>query len=255
MNWRASLALMMVATMISPVVAGFTIYAPGSGVTPTAPGAFGVPGVSVVVPLYMVGTGFTMTCDTQVQFDTSALQLVNLDTDVSAGLINSTWSVSAYAPGAPGVVNIAGFGEDGISDPSGSVLNIRFRILPTAPAGPWNISLAAFNNTHFTYVSGHIATAFPGDADLNGTVNGADLNIVLSDYNQTFDISGGSFTAWPMGDFDQNGLVNGADLNVVLSNYNMTAPGVAATPEPGMLAMLAIGTLAMLAWKGWRRRR
>jgi hypothetical protein len=255
MNWRASLALMMVATMISPAVAGFTIYAPGSGVTPIAPGAFGVPSASVVVPLYMVGTGFTMTCDTQVQFDTSALQIVNLDTDVSPGLINSTWSVSAYAPGTPGVVNIAGFGEDGITNPSGSVLNIRFQILPTAPAGPWNIGLAAFDSTHFTYVSGHIATAFPGDADLNGTVNGADLNIVLSDYNQAFDISACSYAAWTKGDFDQNGLVNGADLNVVLSNYNMIAPGVAATPEPGTLGMLALAIVARLAWKGWRRQR
>ena len=52
-----------------------------------------------------------------------------------------------------------------------------------------------------------------GDADLNGTVNGADLNTVLSNYNQTG-------MTWCQGDFNGDGTVNGADLNTVLSNYN-----------------------------------
>ena len=52
-----------------------------------------------------------------------------------------------------------------------------------------------------------------GDADLNGTVNGADLNTVLSDFNKTG-------MSWTQGDFDDNGTVNGADLNNVLSNFD-----------------------------------
>ena len=52
-----------------------------------------------------------------------------------------------------------------------------------------------------------------GDADLNGTVNGADLNTVLSNYNKTG-------MSWSQGDFNYDGTVNGADLNTVLSNYN-----------------------------------
>ena len=55
----------------------------------------------------------------------------------------------------------------------------------------------------------------PGDANLDGTVNGADLNIVLSNYNQTG-------MNWVTGDFNGDGTVNGADLNIVLSNYNQT---------------------------------
>jgi autotransporter-associated beta strand protein len=52
-----------------------------------------------------------------------------------------------------------------------------------------------------------------GDANLDGTVNGADLIIVLSNYNQTG-------MTWAQGDFNGDGTVNGADLIMVLSNYN-----------------------------------
>ncbi len=46
-----------------------------------------------------------------------------------------------------------------------------------------------------------------GDANLDGTVNGADLNTVLSNYNKT-----GMY--WAQGDFNYDGTVNGADLNI-----------------------------------------
>ena len=87
-----------------------------------------------------------------------------------------------------------------------------------------------------------------GDADLNGTVNGADLNTVLSNYNKTG-------MGWTDGDFDGNGTVNGADLNIVLSNYNQSAGVTAAVPEPGTLGMLALGAVGVLAWNGWRKRK
>ena len=57
----------------------------------------------------------------------------------------------------------------------------------------------------------------PGDATMDGIVNGADLNAVLSGYNKTG-------LPWAHGDFYGNGTVNGADLNVVLSNYNESLP-------------------------------
>ena len=87
-----------------------------------------------------------------------------------------------------------------------------------------------------------------GDTDLSGTVTGADLNTVLSNYNKT-----GMY--WAQGDFNYDGTVNGSDLNMVLSNYNQSVSVGAAVPEPGTLGMLALGAIGVLAWKGWRKRK
>ena len=86
-----------------------------------------------------------------------------------------------------------------------------------------------------------------GDADLDGTVNGADLNTVLSNYNKT-----GKY--WSQGDFNYDGTVNGADLNMVLSNYNQTVSVGAAVPEPSTLLLAAAGLLGLLAY-AWRKRK
>jgi uncharacterized repeat protein (TIGR03803 family) len=73
----------------------------------------------------------------------------------------------------------------------------------------------------------------PGDANGDGTVNGADLNTVLSNYNQSgMDLA--------HGDFNGDGTVNGADLNTVLSNYNQSAAATAAVPEPTSPILLGI---------------
>ena len=82
-----------------------------------------------------------------------------------------------------------------------------------------------------------VAYALYGDSNLDGTVNGADLNTVLSNYNKTGDY-------WYQGDFNYDGTVNGADLNTVLSNYNQSLSVGAAVPEPSTLGMLTLGVLA-----------
>jgi hypothetical protein len=92
-----------------------------------------------------------------------------------------------------------------------------------------------------------------GDANGDGSVDQADLVIVLNNYNQGF-----LSDAWSHGDFNGDGDVNGADLNVVLSNYNSqtsTSGNVTATvPEPATLLLLVTGLLGLLAY-GWRKRR
>jgi len=69
-----------------------------------------------------------------------------------------------------------------------------------------------------------LTPALTGDANLDGTVNGGDLNTVLAHYNQTG-------MTWAQGDFDDNGTVNGGDLNTVLANYNRHLDVGAAVPE------------------------
>ena len=87
----------------------------------------------------------------------------------------------------------------------------------------------------------------PGDANGDGTVNGADLNIVLSNYNKTG-------MTWAQGDFDGNGTVNGADLNTVLSNYNQFLGVSTAVPEASSLLLAAAGLTGLLAFT-WRKRK
>ena len=61
-----------------------------------------------------------------------------------------------------------------------------------------------------------LTPALPGDANLDGSVDGTDLNTVLSNYGVT------SGPTWAMGDFNGDGAVDGTDLNIVLSNYGAT---------------------------------
>jgi hypothetical protein len=102
----------------------------------------------------------------------------------------------------------------------------------------------------FAYLRSTPVIYLPGDADRNGTVNGADLNTVLSNYN-------GSFTGdtWALGDFDGNSTVNGADLNTVLSNYNQSSVVGAAVPEPSGFILVMVGALGAIdSWWRWKTR-
>ena len=86
-----------------------------------------------------------------------------------------------------------------------------------------------------------------GDTNLDGTVNGNDLNTVLSNFNQTG-------MTWAQGDFNYDGTVNGTDLNTVLSNFNQHLSVVGAVPEPSTLLLAVAGLLGLLAWKVRRGR-
>jgi hypothetical protein len=73
---------------------------------------------------------------------------------------------------------------------------------------------------------------------------------VLSNYNR-------SGMDWAHGDFNGDGTVNGVDLNIVLSHYNQSLgldAGGLAVPEPGALAALAVGVIGLLGYV-WRRKR
>jgi hypothetical protein len=99
------------------------------------------------------------------------------------------------------------------------------------------------------YVNGmpqavRLTPSLDGDANLDGTVNIADLSKVLTNYDQTGKL-------WADGDFNGDGAVDISDLSNVLTNYDKSlgaAAGIKAVPEPCALAMLAASLLGLLAY-------
>ncbi|MEZ6190991.1 MAG: PEP-CTERM sorting domain-containing protein [Phycisphaerales bacterium] len=97
------------------------------------------------------------------------------------------------------------------------------------------------------YILNPVFVSIPGDLNMDGFVGIADLNLVLSAWNQS--VTPGSS---PAGDPSGDGFVGIEDLNAVLGNWNNgTPPGSASTttPEPGTLALLAVTGTALLRRK------
>ena len=112
-------------------------------------------------------------------------------------------------------------------------------ILATAPANN------AFRGVAFT-------PYLPGDATLDGVVDGADYTLWADNYLQ----SGG----FVQGDFNSDGVIDGADYTVWADNYllNVNGPSpslaISAVPEPATWSLLAVGA-AVLAAVRWRAKR
>lgn len=86
-----------------------------------------------------------------------------------------------------------------------------------------------------------------GDLDGDGFVGINDLNIILANWNQT--VPPGN----PAADVNADGFIGIADLNIILANWNTGAPlppsASASVPEPASLAMLCLGSTALLQRK------
>jgi autotransporter-associated beta strand protein len=101
-----------------------------------------------------------------------------------------------------------------------------------------------------------------GDENLDGAVNSSDFGIFAANF-------GSSGKVWDQGDFNYDGTVNSVDFGMLAGNFGKSASGgavavssadwaaldafasanglVVAVPEPAMLGMLAVGSLALLS--------
>jgi hypothetical protein len=83
-----------------------------------------------------------------------------------------------------------------------------------------------------------------GDANLDGSVGGADFNAFLDRVGP----------GWANGDWDGNGSIGGADFNLFLDRPTSAYGGgsISVVPEPATIGLLGFGGLAMLL--SYRRR-
>lgn len=91
---------------------------------------------------------------------------------------------------------------------SAGVPNARLRVV----AHDRRFQNSSSESGSFAILEGGFPIACPGDANGDGEVNFADLNIVLNQFGQT--------EAGLAGDVNVDGVVNFADLNIVLGVYN-----------------------------------
>ena len=97
--------------------------------------------------------------------------------------------------------------------------------------------------------------SLPGDADLNGVDNAADLNAVGQNWQQ-------AVTSWSDGDFVGDGFSNAQDLNVLgvwwtktaadFADSQQAAPA-AAVPEPSGVVLLLVGLAGISRGRRGRR--
>jgi fibronectin-binding autotransporter adhesin len=219
-------------------------------------------------------------------------QVVVADPGAGAGnhanrsvLVTSALSITNSNNAWQGLVNLNG--NDMIVH-NGSVPNISSQLKAgfNSPSGYWNgtagiiSTTAATNPTHLTtlgYRTGGstfdglgtsstdvlIKYTYYGDANLDGTVNGAD-------YQQIDNGFGEHLTGWANGDFNYDGFVDGSDFSLIDNSFNQligsgASPlalsavasdliaGPSSVPEPTTMALLGVATLGMCARRHRRR--
>src|SRR5207244_8272236 len=86
-----------------------------------------------------------------------------------------------------------------------------------------------------------------GDANLDGTVDTIDFNLLAASFSQTA-------KTWFNGDFDYSGTVDTIDFNLLASNFSQMLPA-GATASSALIPEVSFPALSMLLCGLWKRRR
>jgi len=92
------------------------------------------------------------------------------------------------------------------------------------------LGLSSFSGQSVDPTSILIRYTFTGDADLNGTVDTVDFNVVAANF-------GASGARWDLGDFTYDGTIDTLDFNHVALNFGQQLTGSLLIPEPAGLGM------------------
>ena len=110
--------------------------------------------------------------------------------------------------------------------------------------------LAAWLSAAATH-NGFSEAYLPGDSNLNGAVDAADLNALALNWRKYEDVA-----RWSAGDFEPSGIVDAADLNKLALHWQqsiaMASTASAPVPEPSALLLTLVGLASV---RGRARRR
>ena len=137
---------------------------------------------------------------------------------------------------------------------------------PALAGGKWSLLLVSDDgsglsqNLYALTLAGEVAT--PGDADLDGLVDGADLALWQQNYDPLG--TGGDNNTWAMGNWNDDNMIDGADLALWQQNYSPLVPptgvddvplgcDVGEVPEPVTTGLLLLGSVVLMML-GRRRR-
>lgn len=149
------------------------------------------------------------------------------------------------------------YSEDGISfsdpgdaafapfSPAEGNLRVEEAVLGVLGARARYLKLYFYNDGMWTFLGeiGFVEAAVSGDANGDGLVGSADLDIVRAHWGETVPAGDAS-----QGDLSGDGLVGSSDLDIVRGNWGA---GAAAVPEPSLWVLLAVGTLAAVLRRGF----
>ncbi|MGA2232345.1 MAG: dockerin type I domain-containing protein [Tepidisphaeraceae bacterium] len=200
------------------------------------------------------GGAGTLMVDNHGQLDVTGALTVGNNGKVNLNVANT--SLNALNIVGSGVVNLNGSMSINYGSPAGDPINTIVAYLKSgynndtwtgpgidssdAAANPnlYAVGYADGNTDAGTPAQGNqivVELTIAGDANLDGTVNFADLLVIAQNFNHTLDTRHNPID-WADGDFNYDGKVNFADLLLVAQNFNKRLSAGQLAQLPGSFA-------------------